>query len=87
MVHAVNIRDEEGLIAKIIKAAISTSAHVDHIGDMHDRLLMVVPKRRRGPPESGSYRSATGGVVERSDSAASPPLMRRPPTSARALRS
>ena len=42
MVHAVNIRDEEGLIAKIIKAAISTSAHVDHIGDMHDRLLMVV---------------------------------------------
>lgn len=43
LVHAVNIRDEEGLIAKIIRCAIATSAEVDHIGDMHDRLLMVVP--------------------------------------------
>ncbi len=42
LVHAVNIRDEEGLIAKIVRSAIATSAHVDHIGDMHDRLLMVV---------------------------------------------
>lgn len=43
LVHAVNIRDEEGLIAKIVRCAIATSAEVDHIGDMHDRLLMVVP--------------------------------------------
>lgn len=42
LVHAVNIRDEEGLIAKIVRTAIATSAEVDHIGDMHDRLLLVV---------------------------------------------
>lgn len=42
LAHAVGIRDEEGLIAKMVHAAIRAGAHVDHIGDMHDRLLMVV---------------------------------------------
>jgi aspartokinase len=42
LVHAVNIRDEEGLIANILKTTISTCTQVDHVGDMHDRLLMVV---------------------------------------------
>lgn len=42
LVHAVNMRDEEGLIASIVQAAIASRAIVDHIGDMHDRLLMVL---------------------------------------------
>ncbi len=42
LVHAVNIRDEEGLIAKILRAAISGGTTVHHISDMHDRVLMVV---------------------------------------------
>jgi len=42
MVHAVNIRDEEGLIAEIVQSAISAGAQIDHIGDGHDRLLLVV---------------------------------------------
>jgi aspartokinase len=42
LVHAVNIRDEEGMLAQIVHAAISSSAKIDHISDMHDRLLMVV---------------------------------------------
>jgi aspartate kinase len=42
LVHAVNLRDDEGLIAKIVQAAIHANTHVDHIGDMHDRLLLVV---------------------------------------------
>lgn len=42
MVHAVNMRDEEGLIAHIVHEAIASGAKVDHISDMHDRLLMVV---------------------------------------------
>lgn len=42
LVHAVNIRDEEGMLAGIMHAAMSSSAKVDHISDMHDRLLMVV---------------------------------------------
>jgi len=42
LVHAVNIRDEEGLIAGILKAAISGGTTVHHISDMHDRVLMVV---------------------------------------------
>ena len=42
LVHAVNIRDEEGMIANILKTTIATCTQVDHVGDMHDRLLMVV---------------------------------------------
>ena len=43
LVHAVNIRDEEGLIAKIVRVATEAKVVLDHIGDMHDRLLLVVP--------------------------------------------
>jgi len=42
LVSAVNIRDEEGLLADLVHRAISSAARVDHISDMHDRLLMVV---------------------------------------------
>lgn len=45
MVHAVNMRDEEGLIAQIVLTSISSDAAIDHIGDMHDRTLMVVDAR------------------------------------------
>lgn len=44
LVHAVNMRDEEGLIATILKEAIATGVEIFHIGDMHDRLLLVVQK-------------------------------------------
>lgn len=44
-VHAVNIRDEEGLVAKVLQIAIEASAVLDHIGDMHDRVLLVVPDK------------------------------------------
>lgn len=40
--YAVNIRDEEGMIADIVQNLISTGAPVDHLGDMHDRVLMVL---------------------------------------------
>jgi aspartokinase len=46
LVHAVNIRDEEGLIAEIVNTAIGSGARVDHVGDMHDRLLMIVPSEQ-----------------------------------------
>jgi aspartate kinase len=49
LVHAVNIRDEEGLIAEILQCAITSGAHVDHVGDMHDRLLMVVRSENIDP--------------------------------------
>lgn len=41
LVHAVNMRHEEGMIASIVEKVIASGANVDHIGDMHDRLLMV----------------------------------------------
>lgn len=41
-VHAVNMRDEEGLVAMIVSEVISSGAHIDHMGDMHDRLLIVM---------------------------------------------
>lgn len=49
LVHAVNIRDEDGLIASIMKEAISSGAIIDHIGDMHDRVLMVVSAEAAEP--------------------------------------
>lgn len=42
LVHAVNMRDEEGLIARILLEAIASGVQVDHVSDMHDRTLMVV---------------------------------------------
>jgi aspartokinase len=42
MVHAVNIRDEEGLIAGIVSRVIAVGGQIDHIGDGHDRLLLVL---------------------------------------------
>lgn len=42
LVHAVNIRDEEGVIAEIVRTLIHSGAPIDHVGDMHDRMLVVV---------------------------------------------
>jgi len=44
LVYAVSIRDEEGLIAGIVHTAITNGIRIDHVGDMHDRMLMVVQK-------------------------------------------
>lgn len=44
MVYAVNMRDEEGLIAGIVLQAIKSGAAISHVSDMHDRVLMVVSK-------------------------------------------
>lgn len=41
LVHAVNMRDEEGLTARIVQEAIASGATVDHISDMHDRMMIV----------------------------------------------
>ena len=39
---AVNIRDEQGLLAAIMREAISLGVRIDHLGDGHDRLMLVV---------------------------------------------
>jgi hypothetical protein len=44
LVHAVSIRDEEGMIAGIVNTAITNGIRIDHVGDMHDRMLMVVQR-------------------------------------------
>ncbi len=58
LVHAVNMRDEEGLISRIVAAAIGSGAEIDHLGDMHDRVLIVTTatdaERLRATFESGS---------------------------------
>jgi aspartokinase len=41
LVHAVNMRDEEGLTAQVVQRAIASGAIVDHVSDMHDRMLIV----------------------------------------------
>lgn len=40
-IPAVNIRDEDGLIAGLVATAIRSGATIDHLGDMHDRLVVV----------------------------------------------
>ncbi|MCU0315683.1 MAG: hypothetical protein MUC92_03730 [Fimbriimonadaceae bacterium] len=42
LAHAANLRDEEGLIAQLVSEAIDSVQEIDHLGDMHDRLLFVV---------------------------------------------
>jgi aspartokinase len=42
LIHAVNMRDEEGLISRILLEAIASGVRLDHVSDMHDRMLMVV---------------------------------------------
>ncbi len=42
LIHAVNMRDEEGLISRIVLEAIASGIQIDHVSDMHDRMLMVV---------------------------------------------
>ncbi len=42
LVHAVNMRDEEGLIARILNESIASGVRLDHVSDMHDRMLIVV---------------------------------------------
>lgn len=41
LVHCVNMRDEEGLIARIVAMALESGARVEHLSDMHDRMLIV----------------------------------------------
>ncbi len=41
LVHAVNMRDEEGLVARLASIAIGSGAPIEHVADMHDRLLIV----------------------------------------------
>ena len=41
--HAPNMRDEPGLIARIIRFTIESGIEVGQVGDMHDRILLMVP--------------------------------------------
>jgi len=42
IVFAVNMRDEEGLVARIVRQAIASGARIEHITDTHDRVPIVV---------------------------------------------
>lgn len=42
IVYAVNMRDEEGLVASIVSQVIEFGANIEHLGEMHDRLLMLM---------------------------------------------
>lgn len=42
LAHAANMRDEEGLIARVVSEVIGAGVQVDHLGDMHDKVLLVM---------------------------------------------
>jgi len=44
MVSAVNMRDEEGLLARVVAVSIGCGVQIDHLGDMHDQLLIVTSR-------------------------------------------
>ena len=62
LVHAVSIRDEEGMIAGIVQTAIKNGIRIDHVGDMHDRMLLVVQKA--DADRLASKLSAASGISE-----------------------
>ena len=62
LVHAVSIRDEEGMIAGIVQTAIKNGIRIDHVGDMHDRMLLVVQKA--DADRLASHLSAASGIGE-----------------------
>ncbi|MEP0765975.1 MAG: hypothetical protein HRF45_05465 [Fimbriimonadia bacterium] len=41
-VHCVNIRDQVGIVAKIVEAVTAAGARIEQVGDSHDRILLVV---------------------------------------------
>lgn len=41
LVSAVNMRDEEGLIAQIVARCVQSGIEIDHLADMHDGVLIV----------------------------------------------
>lgn len=45
-VYAVNMRDEAGLVAKIVSQVIESGAAIEHLGEMHDRLLMLMGEEK-----------------------------------------
>lgn len=45
LIHAANMRDEEGLIARLVSEVIASGSVVDQLGDMHDRILLVVDEK------------------------------------------
>ena len=67
LVHAVSIRDEEGMIAGIVQTAIKNGIRIDHVGDMHDRMLMVVQKA--DADRLASHLQATAGLNDEAGSA------------------
>lgn len=41
-VHAVNVQDEEGMVARIVSQTIRSGAEILHMSDMHDRVLLLL---------------------------------------------
>ncbi len=60
LVHAVNMRDEEGLTASVVQRAIASGAILDHISDMHDRMLIVAESKYAGLLESTFLEAGNG---------------------------
>lgn len=56
-VHCVNIRDQVGIVAKIVEAATAAGARIEQVGDSHDRILLVV-EQEAGNKAADALRAA-----------------------------
>lgn len=43
-VSSANMRDEHGFIARVLSAAIGSGAHLEHVGDRHNAMLIATEK-------------------------------------------
>lgn len=43
MVYAMSLREEEGLVANVLRTVLAATNEVDHVGEMHDKVFVVVP--------------------------------------------
>lgn len=61
LVHAVNIRDEEGLVARLVSIATRENTRIEHLADMHDRLLLVTENEQAAKLADAYTRELIGG--------------------------
>lgn len=61
-IHAVNIRDEEGLISRLVSVAIREGTSIEHLADMHDRLLLVTDEAQAARLAEVYKREFLGGA-------------------------
>jgi aspartokinase len=63
LVHAVGMREEPGMIASILEAAIGNGVAIDHVGDMHDKMFIVLASESAESTAEKFRKNLIGGAL------------------------